>query len=64
MAYLRKLKQGKRTYLYILESVSRDGVTRKRVKEYLGREDRIEPGDLQRALTYWRVKPKGAKRKR
>jgi hypothetical protein len=63
MAYLRQLKRGKATYLYILESMKRGGVTYKLIKEYLGREDEIEPSELRRALTYWRVKPKGAKRK-
>ncbi len=57
MAYLR-VDKGR--YYYIMKSFRRDGMVTSRVLEYLGTNP--EPRELKRALTYWRVKPKGAKR--
>jgi len=60
MAYLRIIRRGKAQYHYIVESYRAAGTVRQRILEYLG--DAPEPARLKRALTYWRVKPKGGKR--
>ena len=61
MAFLRTVTQGKRTYYYVVQSVRRGDSVTPKILEYLGRDP--DPKRLKRALTYWRVKPKGAKRK-
>jgi hypothetical protein len=59
MAYLRKRRTGKQTYIYIVESRRRAGKVRQVVLEYLGNVRDVTPARLKRALTYWRVKGKG-----
>jgi hypothetical protein len=44
-----------------MTSVRRGAKVSGKVLEYLGREDRLEPGRLQKAITYWGVKVKGAR---
>ena len=60
MAYLRRRSIGAGTYLYVVESRRRAGKIQQVTLEYLGREDKLDPARLKRALTYWRV---GQKRK-
>ncbi len=65
MAFLRFKRTGKGThrYAYIVESRRSGKQVHSKIIQYLGREDALTPAGLRRALTYWRVKPKGAKRK-
>ena len=65
MAYLRIKRTGKsqRRYVYIMESRRNGGKVNSRILQYLGPADEVVMSELQRALTYWRVKPKGEKRK-
>jgi hypothetical protein len=63
MAYLRRTLIGGATYIYIMQSVRKGVSVGSRILEYLGREDRLEPGRLQKALTYWGVKAKRKARK-
>lgn len=58
MAHLRKHRADGRTYIYIMQSYRKGDKVLSRVLEYLGREDRLEPGRLKRALEYWGVKRK------
>ena len=62
MAYLKRLTIGDGTYYYIVQSVRRKGKIKTQTLKYLGRDP--DAKRLKQALTYWRVKPKGAKRKR
>jgi len=61
MAYLRKQRIGKQTYLYIVEARRRGDKVRQHVLEYLGNQNSVTPARLKRALTYWKVKPKGGR---
>ena len=63
MAYLRIKQRGTRRYVYIMESRRRGDKVNSKILQFLGREDEIDPRELQRALTYWRVRPKSTKRK-
>ena len=65
MAYLRIKGTGKsrRRYVYIMESRRSGDKVNSRILQYLGPADEVVMSELQRALTYWRVKPKGAKRR-
>ena len=63
MAYLRIKQRGNRLYVYIMESRRSGDKVNSKILQYLGPSDEVEPSELRRALTYWRVKPKGAKRK-
>jgi len=58
MAHLRRHRAGGRTYIYIMQSYRKGAKVLSRVLEYLGREDRLEPGRLQKAITYWGVTTK------
>jgi hypothetical protein len=71
MAYLRRTRIGGAAYVYVMQSVRRGEKVESRILEYLGREDKIAPARLQKAITYWGVttrakrkasKPKGGKR--
>ncbi len=55
MAFLRKRRIGRGTYLYIIETRRVSGKVRHKILEYLGRD--VEPARLKRALRYWKVKP-------
>jgi hypothetical protein len=59
MAYLRRRRTGHQTYLYVVESRRRDGKVTQVIREYLGNQRDVTPARLKRALTYWKVKPKG-----
>ena len=56
MAYLRKRRIGRGTYVYIVESRRRAGKVEQKILEYLGRDP--DPKRLKRALDYWGVKAK------
>jgi hypothetical protein len=62
MAYLRKHRIGNAVYLYVMESNRRGHKVKSRVLEYLGREDKLDPARLRRAVEYWGVTTR-AKRK-
>ena len=62
MAYLRKVKQGKRVYFYIMRSERNGSQVSGKVLEYLGRDP--EPKRLKRAMEYWEVVSKGVTRRR
>jgi len=63
MAYLRRTRIGKATYIYIVQSYRKGDKVRSRVLEYLGRDP--EPKRLAAACRYWKVgakaKPKGGR---
>ena len=59
MAYLRILNG---RYYYIMRSVRHGDKVESRIAEYLGRDP--EPRELKRALTYWRVKVRGTRRRK
>ncbi len=63
MAYLRRAKVGKFTYVYVMKSVRRKGkpYPMPTVLEYLGRADKIDPKRLTRACRYWGVTTKARK---
>jgi endonuclease V-like protein UPF0215 family len=64
MAYLRRHKGPSGTvYIYVMQSYRKGDKVRSRVLEYLGREARITPARLRKAIEYWGVTMKGAKRK-
>lgn len=63
VAYLRKRRIGTGIYLYIMESYRKgDGKVTTRTLEYLGAEHAVTPARLKRALTYWRVGARKARR--
>ena len=59
MAYLRLLRQGKRSYYYVMRSERKGKQVRARVLEYLGRSPSRER--LAAAKAYWGVKAKPRK---
>jgi len=60
MAHLKRLTIRNGTYYYIVQSVRRKGKVTTKTLEYLGRDP--DPKRLKRALRYWGVRPKTAKR--
>ena len=63
MAYLRRTTVDGHIYIYICTSVRHGKKVSGRVLEYLGREDKLDPKRLKRALDYWRVGQKRQARK-
>jgi hypothetical protein len=53
MAYLKRVRVGNGTYLYVVQSVRRGDSVSKKVLEYLGRDP--DPKRLKKALEYWGV---------
>ncbi len=58
MAYLSIKTVNKVRYFYIKKSIRRGRRVHGKILEYLGREDRIDPKRLKRAMEYWGVKRK------
>ena len=59
MAYLKRVRVGKHTYFYVVQSVRSGDSVSKKVLEYLGRADKIDAKRLAGACRYWGVKAKG-----
>ena len=58
MAYLKRQRIGKQTYLYVMQSVRRRDKVTKKVLEYLGNADDVSAERLRAALRYWKVRQK------
>ena len=52
MAYLKRQRIGKQTYLYVMQSVRRRDKVTKKVLEYLGNADDVSAERLRAALRY------------
>ncbi len=61
MAHLKRVRVGRGTYLYVVQSVRRGEKVSKTVLEYLGRDP--DPKRLAAALRRWGVKAKPTKGK-
>jgi len=64
MAYLRRhVGPSGIEYLYIMRSVRKGDKVYPKVCEYLGRADKVTPARLSKAVEYWGVTTRRAKRK-